>query len=113
MLDSIIYADNQSKILNIESKYNHLKISKEVDRLKIKQQSYIIISIISIVTLLFITVGYLLYRKKAKEKIQRQRDELNQIKENLLYVSLELEKKKDCQTHSKRKMRTIIKCRKK
>ena len=39
-------------------------------------------------------VGYLLYRKKAKEKIQRQRDELNQIKENLLYVSLELEKKK-------------------
>ena len=32
--------------------------------------------------------------KKAKEKIQRQRDELNQIKENLLYVSLELEKKK-------------------
>ena len=94
MLDSIIYADNQSKILNIESKYNHLKISKEVDRLKIKQQSYIIISIISIVTLLFITVGYLLYRKKAKEKIQRQRDELNQIKENLLYVSLELEKKK-------------------
>lgn len=67
MLDSIIYADNQSKILNIESKYNHLKISKEVDRLKIKQQSYIIISIISIVTLLFITVGYLLYRKKQKK----------------------------------------------
>lgn len=112
MLDSIIYADNQSKILNIESKYNHLKISKEVDRLKIKQQSYIIISIISIVTLLFITVGYLLYRKKQK-KIQRQRDELNQIKENLLYVSLELEKKKRLSNTLKRKMRTIIKCRKK
>ena len=92
MVDSIVYADSQSKILDIESKYNHLKISKEVDRLKIKQQSYIIISIICIITLLFIMVGYLLYRKKAKEKIQR--DELNQIKENLLYVSLELEKKK-------------------
>ena len=94
MLDSIIYADNQSKILNIESKYNHLKISKEVDRLKIKQQSYIIISIICIITLLLITIGYLLYRKKAKEKIQRQRDELYLIKTNLLNVSLELEKKK-------------------
>ena len=94
MVDSIVYADSQSKILDIESKYNHLKISKEVDRLKIKQQSYIIISIISIVTLLFITVGYLLYRKKAKEKIQRQRDELYLIKTNLLNVSLELEKKK-------------------
>ena len=39
-------------------------------------------------------IGYLLYRKKAKEKIQRQQDELNQIKTDLLYVSLELEKKK-------------------
>lgn len=94
MVDSIVYADSQSKILDIESKYNHLKISKEVDRLKIKQQSYIIISIICIITLLFIMVGYLLYRKKAKEKIQRQRDELYLIKTNLLNVSLELEKKK-------------------
>lgn len=94
MVDSIVYADSQSKILDIESQYNHLKISKEVDRLKIKQQSYIIISIICIITLLLITIGYLLYRKKAKEKIQRQRDELYLIKTNLLNVSLELEKKK-------------------
>lgn len=94
MVDSIVYADSQSKILDIESKYNHLKISKEVDRLKIKQQSYIITSIICIITLLLITIGYLLYRKKAKEKIQRQRDELYLIKTNLLNVSLELEKKK-------------------
>ncbi|MCS3201483.1 tetratricopeptide repeat protein [Candidatus Bacteroides intestinigallinarum] len=94
IVDSIVYADSQSKILDIESKYNHLKISKEVDRLKIKQQSYIITSIICIITLLLITIGYLLYRKKAKEKIQRQRDELYLIKTNLLYVSLELEKKK-------------------
>lgn len=67
MVDSIVYADSQSKILDIESKYNHLKISKEVDRLKIKQQSYIIISIICIITLLLITIGYLLYRKKQKK----------------------------------------------
>ena len=92
--DSIIYADNQSKILNIESKYNHLMISKEVDRLKIKQQSYIIVLVICIGILLLIIIGYLLYRKKAKEKIQRQQEELNRIKTDLLYVSLELEKKK-------------------
>lgn len=92
--DSIIYADNQSKILNIESKYNHLKISKEIDRLKIKQQSYIIVLVICIGILLLIIIGYLLYRKKVKEKIQRQQEELNQIKTDLLYVSLELEKKK-------------------
>ena len=92
--DSIIYADNQSKKLHIEYKYKHLKIIKEVDRLKIKQQSYIIVLVICIGILLLIIIGYLLYRKKAKEKIQRQQEELNRIKTDLLYVSLELEKKK-------------------
>ena len=92
--DSIIYADSQSKILDIENKYNHLKISKEVDSLKLKQQSYIIISAICIAALLLITTVYLLYRKKAKEKIQKQRDELSKIRTDLLYISLELEKKR-------------------
>lgn len=94
MVDSIVYADSQSKILNIESKYNHLKISQEVDRLKIKQQSYIIFSVICISCLLLIMIVYLLYRKQAKEKIHRQQDELNRIKTDITYVSLELEEKK-------------------
>lgn len=94
LVDSIAYADSQSKILNIESKYNHLKISQEIDRLKIKQQSYIIFLVICISCLLLVTIGYLLYRKQVKEKIQRQRDELNRINTNLTYVSLELEEKK-------------------
>ena len=94
IVDSIVYADSQSKILNIESKYNHLKISQEVDRLKIKQQSYIIFSVICISCLLLIMIVYLLYRKQAKEKIHRQQDELNRIKTDLTYVSLELEEKK-------------------
>ena len=94
LVDSIVYADSQSKILNIESKYNHLKISQEVDRLKIKQQSYIIFSVICISCLLLIMIVYLLYRKQAKEKIHRQQDELNRIKTDLTYVSLELEEKK-------------------
>ena len=34
ILDSTVYSNIQSKILNIEHKYNHLKISKEVDNLK-------------------------------------------------------------------------------
>jgi len=41
--------------------------------------------------------------KKAKEKIQRQRDELYLIKTNLLNVSLELEKKKRLLDTSKEK----------
>jgi len=68
MLDSIVYADNQSRILNIESKYNHLKNSQEIDKLKIKQQGYIIVSVICIASLLLIIIGYLLYRKKSERK---------------------------------------------
>ena len=94
MVDSIISADSQSKILNIESTYHHLNLSQEVDRLKIKLQSYTIFSVICISCLLLIMIVYLLYRKQAKEKIHRQQDELNRIKTDLTYVSLELEEKK-------------------
>ena len=94
LVDSIVYADNQSKILNIESKYNHLKISKEVDNLKMKQQSYIIVSVICIAALLLMIIGYLLYRKQAKEKILKQQKELDKMKLNLYTLSLELEKKR-------------------
>ena len=94
LVDSIVYADNQSKILNIESKYNHLKISKEVNNLKMKQQSYIIVSVICIAALLLMIIGYLLYRKQAKEKILKQQKELDKIKLNLYTLSLELEKKR-------------------
>ena len=69
ILDSTVYSNIQSKILNIEHKYNHLKISKEVDNLKMKQQNYIIVSVICIAALLLIVIGYLLYRKQAQEKV--------------------------------------------
>ena len=94
LVDSIVYADNQSKILNIKSKYNHLKISKEVNNLKMKQQSYIIVSVICIAALLLMIIGYLLYRKQAKEKILKQQKELDKMKLNLYTLSLELEKKR-------------------
>lgn len=94
LVDSIVYADNQSKILNIESKYNHLKISKEVDNLKMKQQSYIIVSVTCIAALLLMIIGYLLYRKQTKEKILKQQKELDKMKLNLYTLSLELEKKR-------------------
>ena len=94
LVDSIVYADNQSKILNLESTYNHLKISKEVNNLKMKQQSYIIVSVICIAALLLMIIGYLLYRKQAKEKILKQQKELDKMKLNLYTLSLELEKKR-------------------
>lgn len=93
MLDSIVYADNQSKILSIETKYNHLKISKEVDKLKNNQIIHIFILVICITALSLITTIYLLYRKKSKEKILKQQAELSQTKADLFRLSLEQEKK--------------------
>lgn len=71
-----------------------MKISKEVNNLKMKQQSYIIVSVICIAALLLMIIGYLLYRKQAKEKILKQQKELDKMKLNLYTLSLELEKKR-------------------
>ena len=89
-----MYADSQSKILDIETKYNYLKIKKEVIDLKNKEQSYIIVLIICTSALLFTIMGYLLFRKRAKEKIQNQQAELSNIKTDLYNHKLELEKKR-------------------
>ena len=93
--DSIVYADNQSKILEIESKYNVLKARTEIDDLKIAKQKYIIILTASIAFTLLILLSYHIHRKQATSKIQKQQEELNQTKFKLLNLSLELEKKKN------------------
>ena len=103
IVDSLIYADGQSKILDIEAKYNNLKIEKEVISLKNKEQSYIIVLIICISALLFMIMGYLLFRKRAKEKIQNQQAELSNIKTDLYNLKLELEKKKIILNKKKKK----------
>lgn len=111
--DSIIYADNQSKILNIESKYNHLKISKEVDRLKIKQQSYIIVLVICIGILLLIIIGYLLYRKKAKRENPKTTRRVEPNKDRFALCFFRTGKEKRLLDTFKEKMRAMRKCRKK
>lgn len=95
LIDSIVYADNQSKVLEIEAKYNILKAQSEIDELKISEQKYIIILTVSIAFTLLILLSYLIYRKRAISKMQKQQAELDQIKIRLLDFSLELEKKKN------------------
>lgn len=95
LIDSILYSDNQSKILNIETKYNHLKMKQDVNKLKLKQQSYIFATIICFLILLLVIIGYLLYRKKVKEKIHKQQTELNKMKIELLNLSIKLETKRN------------------
>ncbi|WP_071145529.1 tetratricopeptide repeat protein [Bacteroides ihuae] len=95
LIDSIVYADNQSKVLEIETKYNVLKAQSEIDDLKIAKQKYIIILTVSIAFTLLILLSYHIYRKQTISKIQKQQEELNQTKIKLLDLSLELEKKRN------------------
>ncbi|WP_291528451.1 hypothetical protein [Bacteroides sp. UBA939] len=84
ILDSVAYADAQTKIQDIEARYNLLKMQEEVNQLKNKQQSYIFISIICILALSLMTVLYLLYRKKAKEEIEKYQTKVDKMKSQLL-----------------------------
>lgn len=68
-------------------------MEQEVNSLKIKQQNYITTVVICAGGLLVMTIVYLIYRTKAKEKIQQQQTELNKTNINLLNLSLELKNK--------------------
>ncbi len=94
LVDSIVNAENQSKILDIEKKYNELKSLEKINHLTISKQRYIIILIVCLIIILTIAIANLLYRKKVKEKIQKQQMELKEVKIELLHLSIELDKKK-------------------
>lgn len=94
LTDSLIYRENQSKILNIDKKYNDQKKLEEINRLTNSRRIYFIISIVCILGVLVVILAVLLYRKWIKGKFQKQQIELSNIKNELLNLSLELEKKK-------------------
>ena len=93
--DSIVYADNQSKILDIEAKYNILRAQKEINDLRIGKQKYIIILIASIAFSLLVLLFYHIYKRRIISKMRGQEEELSQTKIKMLNLSLELEKKKN------------------
>ena len=93
LLDSIVRAENQMNILNIEKKYNNLKHREKINDLTISRQKYIIISILCILSILAVLAVYLWYRKKIAADIHKQQIELSNVKLQLVHLSIELEKK--------------------
>lgn len=109
IIDSTVYANHQSKILEVETRYNNLKARSKINKLEIAEQKHIIILIISISFALFILLSYFLYRKKITSKIQKQQVELDRTKLKILDLSLELERKKNLLTMAKVKNENIEK----
>lgn len=94
ILDSLILVQNETKVLEIEKKYNNAKIREENERLRIAQQRDTIVIIIAISLFLLSVAGYIIYRQKTKAKIYHQQAIVNKIKIELLHLSEELEEKK-------------------
>lgn len=94
LMDSIVKADNQSKILNIEKKYNDLRNQKIINDLIISRQTYVIILSICLLVMSLMVITYMFYRKHVKQRIQKQQMELHEFRTKLLNLSLDLEKKK-------------------
>ena len=75
-------------------RYNNLKIKEKVKNLQIKQQNYIFILTICIFVIILGSFGYILYKKRAEERIRKQEIELKNLKIASLNLSIELDKKK-------------------
>lgn len=93
--DSIILADNEAKVLELEKRYNHLKIQKESADLQLSKQKYKIIVILCVVIILCILLISFLYKRRVENKVHNQQAEIGDIKTRLLQLSLELERRKE------------------
>lgn len=94
ILDSLTIAQNETKVLEIEKKYNNSKIREENERLKIAQQRDTIIIIIAISLFLLSVAGYIIYWQISKAKIYRQQAIVDNMKIEFLHLSVELEEKR-------------------
>lgn len=92
LIDSITRAENQSKIYEIEGKYNSLKAKEKVNELMIKNQKHLILTLLIIAVALIVIFILIIQRKRGKEKIQEQKIALDKIKIDFLNLSIDLEK---------------------
>ena len=92
LIDSITRAENQSKIYEIEGKYNSLKAKEKVNELMIKNQKHLILTLLIIAVALIVIFILVIQRKRGKEKIHEQRIALDKIKIDFLNLSIDLEK---------------------
>lgn len=94
VLDSHAQITDNVNLLEMEKKYNKLKVQQENQHLKLTQQLHIILLIVTISILLIVLLVYLLFKKKAYEKIHNQEKEINRFNMDVLNLTLELEQKK-------------------
>lgn len=72
LLNSVVYAENQSKILEIEKRYDYLKMQTENSKIKIVRQKAVILSAVCVCIALLVLLVYFLSKKRATDRTQKQ-----------------------------------------
>lgn len=91
--DSVSMLQNKVRIDEIEKRYNHVKILRENDQLRINQLYYVIMLVIAISGCLFWAFLYQLKSKQDNEVLHNQQKELDSKEKRLLQFVVDLEMK--------------------
>lgn len=90
IVDSLTNAQSKAKILEVEKKYNHLKMQEENGRLKNARQRSFIYLIICISLLIMGNTVFFYYRKHAKMQLRWQEEKLNSLDKERSEIATQL-----------------------
>ena len=93
--DSILATKNKENIVEVEKKYDHLKVSLENTRLRVDKQKYFIYLIISIAVCLVLLLIYQIRMNRKNKKIYLQQIDLEQKSNSLLRLKERLRIKQE------------------
>ncbi len=90
IVDSLTNAQSKAKILEVEKKYNHLKIQEENGRLKNARQRSFIYLIICVSLLIIGSIVFYFYRKHAKMQLHWQEEKLYSLDKERSEIAAQL-----------------------
>lgn len=93
--DSILATQNKENIVEVEKKYDHLKVSLENTQLRADKQIYFIYMIISIAVCLILLLIYQIRMGRKSKKIYLQQIDLEQMSNSLLRLKDRLRLKQE------------------
>ena len=92
--DSIIITQSKADVLEVEQKYNNLKMQEENQRLENARQRYLLYMIILFCCFLIGGLIFYFYRKDAKQKIHWQKERMDRLNQERILIIAQLEKTK-------------------
>lgn len=105
--DSLTIAISESKVLEIENRYKHQKLMTENAELKLRQTGYLLTGAICLIAAFIVLGVYFSYRKRTEKKLLLQQANLRESRNQLLEVSIEIERKNALLKHSEEEKKAL------